>query len=165
MSKTMTLQTPRTRSLIRQAIMALTLVVWLTPSIGSTQNECAPPMRCMERSEVKALVAAQCLAHKKRAERLDAVTSDLEAATNQTQFCRGELKSAQDANDILTAQARNQRKQSPLWLRLALDASIVAIPSAAVGLALMDASESLVVGFSVAGLGAIVWRVVLELLD
>lgn len=156
MSTTTTRQpTPPRRSLRLLTLTALTLLSLLTTSTGYAQTTCSEPDRCMSKARVSALVAAACAESEAKANRLDDVTRDLDAAETQRDEYRGQLlELRQNPPDAPT--------RAPLWLRIALDVGIGATAAGTGTLAAVGAPSEVVVGFAVASVGVLVSRLVLE---
>lgn len=89
---------------------------------------------------------------------VDGLVTDKAALESRENQCLGRLA-------ILTQQAQAPRveAQVPFWLRVALDVGAVALSSTAAACWLVDeCPDTLAVGLSVAGLGALGVRIALE---
>lgn len=144
------------RSLKLLTITAWTLLSLLTTSSGYAQTTCSEPDRCMSKARVSALVAAACAESEAKANRLDEVTRDLDAAETQRDELRGQLIHLQNTPP--------ERASAPLWLRIALDVGIGATAAGTGTLAAVGAPSEVVVGFAVGAVGVLVSRLVLEVI-
>lgn len=116
---------------------------------------CAPPSVCTTGEAINAAADTLCRRARTAELRLDALTDDLAAVQAQRDVCHGRLLQVTETPAPAPARA-------PLWLRIALDVGIGALAATAGTLVAVGAPSEVVVGFAVAGVGALASRVVLE---
>lgn len=111
----------------------------------------------MSRERIEALVVAACAYNHEQAQRVDAVTRDLDRAETQRDQCFGTLAFVRDNPPPAP-------RTAPLWLRIALDVGIGATAAGTGTLAAVGAPNEVVVGFAVGAVGVLVSRLVLEVI-
>lgn len=138
--------------------LTLTLAAVLLAACPSSADaqECAAPRVCTTGEAINAAADTLCRRARAAELRLDALTSDLAAVQAQRDVCHGRLL------QLVETPAAPPPTRAPLWLRVTLDVAVGALAATAGTLVAVDAARELVVGFAVAGGGALISRVVLE---
>lgn len=122
----------------------------------SSSSECAAPRICTTGEAINAAADTLCRRARTAELRLDALTDDLAAVQAQRDVCHGRLLQLVETREAPPARA-------PLWLRVSLDVAVGALATTAGALAGAGVASEAVVGVAVAGAGALLARVVLEI--
>ena len=132
------------------------IVLFLFPLAADAQSLCTSDRMCISGAELNAATDAMCRRARASEERLPLVLKDLSDAQTERDICHGRLAQAIETRPTAPTRA-------PLWLRLTLDIAVGALAATAGTLVAVGAPSEVVVGFAVAGAGALASRLVLEI--